>query len=471
MFQHLNPSQATLLLNQVPAGRKLVPIEGTPLARIVRQTIEAVGLTNLSDDKELSHDELLALILSNTKANRTHEEAITKCITENRHRIERQVRYIRNDVRDVIENVFGRVEAALADRLTDAEKYRVDVVSLPEVLSHQVVQEAVKRLGTGMSGKIEHHIFPELTNADIESLITTLAPDDDVKAFLKALPVPMYDIYNAVFRDKRPAQYPTPTQLIAPSNQQFVVIQALFTILLAEAMQNKTPPGVDASKAVLITNLAEIARKQNGVISGLANTHRDAVARGQVFVMYQHEGNKIRLLVNDLAFAEFKEKGGSQHHVIAAMLHGDPHRVSRVVTDVAYKALLEQKHKDYQAKLTLELNEKRSTIVSQVTALEISKLINENEINLSDIGYSKEKALSEMRQVLATTRFQGQEDVYQFVRSVVCRTLYTSINAEYALEGIDKYCAENESFTVREAALLVTRDLLCLWVSSQMELV
>lgn len=471
MFQQLNPSQATLLLNALPAGKRLIPREGTPLARIVRQTIEAVGLTALSTDKELSQDEIMTLILTNSKAKETHEALMVELVTTHKNQIERQLRYIRNDVRDVVESVFSKVSAALEDRLNDSVKYIVEPTTLPEAAEHPVVTDAIKRIGSGLGAKVSHGIFPALTNADLEALILANTDDEEVKAFIGSLPVEMTDIYNTVFRNQRPEVYPSPLEVVGAYRQSFEFVQNLFVVLLAEAMQAKTPPGVNASQAEFSSNLANLVRARCGKVREVTANYRSAVERGQVVERTYAKEFKTHILVNERAYTEFKEKGGTEAHVIGAAVAGSLSTVASVISNPVEKANLEKQYEAHMARLTLELNEKRSVIVAQTTALEVSKVINDNTVNLSDLGYDKTTALANMRQVMATTRFHGQEDVYQFVRSVVCRTLYKAINAEYALEGIDKYCKENEALSVREAALLVLRDLLTLWLSSQMELV
>lgn len=473
MFLHLNPSQALHVLNQLPSNRVLTPREGTPLAQIVRRTIEAMGLTTVAaTEEEIVDGALISTAIDTTKQNEAHEAAITEVVNLGARQVEAQLRYVRNDVISIIDEIHGKVSTAIEDVASNTLPYAVASWSLSPVVELPIVKEVLGRYNTGATVvKPRPDVFKALTGADLESVVAqeATASTEVVKGFFDGLPVNCTDIYNKVLLGIEAENYPTQGVVIAPTNTTWSYLEALAIIILAEGLMVNTPANVNAAPAemkLILQNLqktAVVRVKQE--LSAFENEERverlvtRSIVRNGVTEIICHSGLLER----------YKANGGGETSIIGAFLNDTKGDLFRFTSEPQYMQRAKAAYDSYMKRMRMVINDKRTSIVTNQVMLAVEREINSFE-GFADLGHSKEAAIKLLREVVQKNPYNVNGDVYSFVRKVVCRTIFPSVSAEFILESIDKYCKENEGMEPREAALLVERDLLNLWVFSQMEL-
>lgn len=473
MLLHLYPSQTLTLLTSIPAGKALAPKEGTPLGALVRNTIDTIGFSVIASETPLDDSDIVSNVITGAEKSERHEILVKALVDKAAIQVESQLKFVRNEVSATIESVVGKVGGAIKDVTESQLTYVVVPISLTPIIDLPIVGEILGRFdGSVVAASARPDVFKPLTGGDIEAVLQ-LGDKNTVEAiqeFLATLPVPVTDVYNKVFLGIKSEGYPTPATVVSPSTMTWTYIEALTTVLLCEGLKLNTPPNVNADPSVLTTILLSLQKIAVNQIKGFKSGYELDIRQERLVSRTAVVNGNTEIQCNATLLEQFKAAGNNDAMIIGAVILGQGGDCYRGVTEPQLQARYKTTFDNYMNSLRVRVNEQRTLIITRETVKIVEREIMEYA-DFEELAHSKEEAIRLLRDVAARQPFNVNDDVFGFVRKVVCRSMFPTVAAEYILESIDKYSSENDKLPVRESALLVERDLLTTWMLSQMELI
>jgi len=239
-----------------------------------------------------------------------------------------------------------------------------------------------------------------------------------------------------------------------------VNIGKLFTYVLLVNLSNNIPDGVNLElvqyRATLTSCMAEAGRQLFGI-----NRVRDMQIRQKVLVTKPLSQYDNVIHVNGPVYDQYIAEGGTPESIIGGFLKGLP--------ILRYNEYLEDAHNGMGA---VKINELAIT-----AKLKADKAGNVTEAFVSKVNELKKDGLPEgvialdravTRKWLEQNPFTDTMDIEDWVLKATCSILFPRIPAYELLNNMRELKKANPDLTTREAATLVTIDLVSNWLVAQL---
>lgn len=474
MILQRNIETAGLLINRISPMARLQPKEGTPLARIVRESVVGcMAITQAPADIDFP-----TLVKECSEKNENHETILNAVVMQGIDAVQAQLRVIKNDCKDDIEYVFNRVSKEVEEVMTAVAKIHVAESTYPKIydtmsfagLIDNYQQFAYQEIA------IPDGVFPNLTPAEAQQLV--MSGDDEVDAavleLLAVLPVTPHDVYRKYFRKEMVVNYPAPQDMVEPYFVFFQTIEAPLMFLMGLSLQQNPIANIDLSAEALALIATAICRKY-GAACNKALSARDRVTQsGDVFFTTRRKDEMTTIIVyqdNYLRWLTDADGDGNTGsiEVLIGMFLRDALGKLNTISSTRYEEF-QRVYDRYQQNEQMLLKERRTAVVTSAVTKAMERLL-ATEVDYTVLPMAQEAYLGKMREVIAKRAYFDSDDVYQYCRRIVCRTLYEHLRAEEFLSAMDKCQEEQPDLTPRECALLATKQLITDWLWNQCQVI
>lgn len=463
MFTLKNPNLIALLGEQV--DHNVAFRQGTALGKLIN-----VGTIGADSTTEL---------LGNFDKDHAHEAYMSDLENQIRSIIGDEIRFIRNTVSSVIEDVHQLLEDKVATLVPKGYKNQVIQARVPEFLLSEELVGMVSKYETASVKDVtfSKNVFPSLTSQELLSIMNTI--DDPemismVNGLVDSTSTNLVDIYNKWFRNDKASDYPRPGELTKPSYTPFIYTERAIAYLLAVGFYKNTHPDVNLDLATYTSQLSVLAASlgkqlfQNlTLVTNLANT-------GKLLVSVEPTSEGRNVIVRGRVYDKFLELQDATPDTLLALEGTYRTQLNNLTLEVitnedlgdlvAKANVVATREANYHKSL---IQNQRMTYILKELMLTLSSIIDEEKYVLPE-GKSKAEVLNACRVVAKDFGNFSMDSMYYMVRNVVCTGLYPNSTALTYLKAMDQYQKQNPNITAREAATLATRDALVEWSVNQL---
>tara|TARA_B100001057_G_scaffold463613_1_gene517774 strand:+ start:18459 stop:19832 length:1374 start_codon:yes stop_codon:yes gene_type:complete len=371
--------------------------------------------------------------------------------------VQRQLKFAREIVRPVVTDAFEKVTAHLDQVPVSTLRNSIVEVQLPEVYLESGLSDMVDRFKTQPQLELTPlgNIMPELSAEDlIERCKTGMSRiDEKLKSMIEASPGIVSRVYDEYFLGK------LSQDAVEGSRYSEIVV----AFVLARNLNMNVPEGVNEELAFYRERtaffIAEFGRR---VFQALRRQER--IERQNDIIDYMppadFAGAEIR--VNASVYRRYLKEGGTPEAIIGACLRG----ISRPV----YADLLEDAYGGAKA---VQVNERaiQNRIKAEYEANVHAAVIDVVSTLIAEDNFPEDldrPTTRGAREWLTANPFRKKFDLDNYVLRAVCGIIFPRYNAYPVLSGIMEYMAADETLTNREAATMVTIDLVGEWLADQL---
>lgn len=474
MITQRNIESAGVLLNRISPLVRLQPKEGTPLARVVRESVAPCTALEQSP-AELDFP---TLIKECSDKNDAHALVIDALVTQGISAVQAQLRVIKNDCKDDIEYVFGRVSKDVENVMVVVPKVHIAESTYPKIYDAMTFASLIDpyQQFAYQEVAIPEGVFPNLTPAEAKQLLLCgdSEVDSAVEELLAVLPVTAHDVYNKYFRKQVIANYPIAQQMVEPYFVYYQVIESALMFLMSLSLQQNPIANVNLSAQELKLVATTLCRKYGAACNKHLTARERILQSGDVFFTTRRKDETTTIVVYQENYIRWLTDGDGDGNTGSVEV-----LIGMYLRDVLLKfnTIPASRYEEYQRVYDrfmqneeVMLKEKRSGIVTAAVARAMEKLL-ASEVDYTILPLPKEQYLAKMRDVISKRAYFDSDDIYQYCRRVVCRVLYEHLQAEGFLTAMDKYQEEQPNLTPRECALLATRQLITDYLWSQCQVI
>lgn len=474
MIIQRNIESAGILLNRISPLVRLQPKEGTPLARVVRESV--APCVNL--EKNPSELDFPTLIKECSDNNEAHALVIDALVAQGISAVQAQLRVIKNDCKDDIEYVFGRVTKEVESVMVAVPKVHIAESSYPKLYDSMTFASLIDpyQQFAYQDITIPEGVFPNLTPAEAKQLLMCGDSEIDgaVEELVAVLPVTPQDIYNKHYRKQSVINYPNPQQMVEPYFVYYQVIESALLFLMSLSLQQNPIANINLSAQELKLLTTTLCRKYGASCNKNLSARERILQSGDVFFTTRRKDETTTIVVYQENYIRWLTDGDGDGNsgsveVLVGMYLRDVLLKFNSIPSSRYEEY-QRAYERYMQNEEVLLKEKRSAIVTAAVAKAMEKLL-ASEVDYTILPLPKDQYLVKMRDVISKRAYFDSDDVYQYCRRVVCRVLYEHLQAESFLTAMDKYQEEQPNLTPRECALLATRQLITDYLWSQCQVI
>ena len=434
------------------SGVIVLPHAETPLA-VLNSTI---GTMSRADDIDVA---LVAASESkDVLGDHEHSQAIDELVDIAATAVQKQLKFSRELVSPLAQDVSERVQKYLDETPIAELRNSIVEVSIPAAYNVAAVEDLVERYKAQAQIQIQPFgsTMPEMSEEDLIALVKTgrSGLDKELTDMVEANTGIVGRVYEEYFLGKQRDFGET------TGNSQ---AESLIGLVLARQFSTNVPAGVTEDLIYFRERMSQfvaefgrrvwqVLRRQNRIVR--QNTIIDFMPNAAM------TGAEIR--VNSVVYQKYIKEGGTPEAIIGACLRG--------ITNPVYADLLEDAYGGAKA------------VAAQERVLQ-SRVTNEYEANvhnaiievLGQVIEAKEfpegvavPHIREVREWLKQHSFRKKFDIDRFCLRAVCGSIFPDYNAYPVLSGIMDHKANNPELSNREAATLVTIDLVGEWLAAQL---
>lgn len=432
-------------------GLVILPYADTPLA-VLNSTIG-----NFATGADVVEETLVSASQhSNQLGQAEHSEAIDEMVTIAARAVRNQLKFSREIVRPLVTDAFEQVNKYLDDGVQSNLRHSIKEVNLPEIYNESAVDDLVGRYAQQPQIDVPSgsKVFPELSAEELIARCKTgLSRFDTVlTSLIESSDNIVSRVYNDYFLGRSSFD----------SNIGSYDAEKVIAFVLARSLNQSVPDGVGVDlttwRSVTSTFLAEFGRRVYQTLR-----RRDRISRQmQLIDRMPAATDPSEIRVHGEVYRKFLKEGGKPEAIIGACL--------RNIQAPNYKDLLEDAYGGEKAVIANErllqgrlVTEYESNVTLGLLEY-ITKVINGKELPEGvDLP-----AHQDVKDWLKANPYRKNQPLDTYVLSCVCHTLFSRYNAYSVLSGIMSYMANDEALTQREAATLVTIDLVGEYLGAQL---
>lgn len=471
---------ATLAANK---GLVISPVEGTPLAELVKTTndllMASAGVCmsdtatdsdqikmhacSVSDftmsDKETSHDTMMdSFIADISKATANH------------------ISYAKNIVKPVIVEYVEEVQKSLGQEISPMSQFKITMVDLPKPMQNAGFETSINKYAEKPYLSPSSSLFlGEISPQGILDLMLTGSKeyDEGIKEwFVNKGDLFFMDIWNNLFRNfkvSKPSITFTFDSCMTPSSKE-LVDYALAIQLLSRKLYDEVPENTGLDLPRYREIVAEY-REASGIKLNLEYLKYEAVLKNKMLVASIDSDGK-GISVNGPIYREWLKSGGC-NEALLGMLVGRDTFYNQELIDEAKERFIKDWNTYALFTKTADKNNQFNRI-KDILTFSFAKVAE----NVSATEQETIASMPAFTQTM-TTKFQEEllklkstdlDDIFNTCMLLVCRARFYYTDAEKILTGINLAVKANPHIDIREAALLSSIEYVVDYISDQMKL-
>lgn len=450
----------------------LYPVSGTPLEAMVNATRSDEGLFDAAKgnvDVFISHIETMANKVQPAYGVSHHNATLDQIASMGIAAVQRHLNVARTVVRPVINDLFTRVKASLAEFNASALLgMEVDVLREPAPLENAQLQNAVRKFDRLTIEDLPLRMkLPDLSPGELTELISTGSGqlDTAIAEWLSHDPDLLSFVWANVFQSKPMDVSRSFLSLI--TDRVYGVNNALAIYLISRRLMDGKPlEGTEMSLSAYEQQIVDLRNQSGAALSRALERIQRSMKNG--ILVREIIGSKT--VVYEPLYRKFLEDGGSNEILFANALGGQGFHTSM-------KDLLENKSKlaerwnFHAAAVRTEESNQRFVKTKDLIRLHFYS-------QLAELGGTEEgtegniasvKSLFDV--VMRDVRDSDLDNLHDLCMKVVCRARFYKTDAEVILAGISQAMKENPQLTPREAASLSAINYVATWGARMMKLV
>jgi hypothetical protein len=465
----------------------LSPVEGTPLATLVKANLKAGDTFYIQEGNDFTPpDRLLeknSLEKDQLGINR-HDLVLTELVDTIGKSLGNQLDVARNIVQPMVKEAFEKIENEERKRHR-VNQCQYDIVpmffngiwdsSILESMTDKYANSPIESLPS-FDG------FPAMSGEELLGRMkTNTRLDKDIEELLDDSPADyLVNVYRAFFLEDYTANDKVSGTSYVNNwgldkrelnNDIYSCNKLILVYLLARDFAQNPPAGVDMDLATLRTKCTVVMVQAARAICGVLRK-RDSYKRTKQLVLKWPEGkpwpvgqNDV-IVVNGDVYQVFLKEGGTPEALIGCALADRSENYAMVIANTpAYI-------KEWQRNERLINDYMRSNHMTTIMSAT-------NDVLTSMINTMDEHQLPAQRPVLhqrlrdAVRQLDGKssEELYNYVRNVVCDVFWPHTDAKRILKSIDAHMeSEDNRMDPREAAMFAVIDLLADWLGAMIDI-
>ncbi len=428
----------------------ILPHGDTPLAVLN----SSVGLLKKTDNIEVAL--VAASETHDVLGDKEHSQAIDELVDIASAAVQRQLKFSRENVGPVAGDVFEQVSKYLDDTPISELRHSINEVVVPAVLNVPAIQDMVDRFKSQPQVELKPlgSVLPVMSSEQLLERVKTGmgSVDKELNKLIEANAGIVERVYEEYFLGKE-------TSVRSGS----YLAEEVVCFVLARNLNTNVPDGVNleltAYRALTSHFVAEFGRR---IFQTLRR--QDRILRQKQIINFMPPADSVgaEIHVNSVVYQQFLKEGGTPEAIIGACLRG--------ITNPNYADLLEDAYGGTKAVLANErvlqsrvVNEYEANVHAGIIEV-LGKLIKADELP-EDLP---KVTVGDVRDWLTVHPFRKKFDLDLFCLRAVCGVIFPAYNAYPVLSGIMEYKANDATLSNREAATLVTIDLVGEWLSAQL---
>lgn len=452
----------------------VMPMQGTPLGELVRETRSAPEFAQQIGDGSYVLDLKLVTSIANAinplyNANQ-HTESLQRLGSSIGKALAGQISFIQTTVKPTVEDLALRVGEILANQsVSSLLGMEVIVNECPEVM-----------VNNGFLGMIDKYFdvpfdnlqltlnLPDQTGDELKELLKTGSSnvDGDVESLIADVGVPfLCDIYGSVFQcrqeglDSRGS--PTLRQLMASAGSGRNA--AIIIFLLASRLFEKPLPGTEMSERMYENALADVRGQAGAQLCRFAEQMRSSEKTGALIVSY----STTTVTVDGPLYKKFLEAGGDNEILFGNLLSGSPEILSdNIMQKAARFKTAWASHcnmiKGIEATKKFDVTKEAFLTVFRQQLNEIQEDATEGAANNADTVMQK------FCEELDDVREADMSCLFTLAMKLTCRSRFATTHAEQILSSMETFHKQNPTVPMDEVASVTYLRYIARWVSKLM---
>jgi len=443
------------------AGKRIIPIQGTPLDDIMR-ACSTFSLYNTAQDLDaLTSNEFVGQLVDiagakDDNGENLHNGVVSQFVELAKSAVQQGLNNARNVVMPDVKNILQTVQEVQAGRRnTSANPYVVVPSVMPAVFSNPVLLELVERYNMTPAREVPRRELPGLTNDEIKAAITTGAAEFDAQVAELLGEEGLTQIGNVWSGGIE-------LGFLAPE-------YAVGLHLLTKALYNNPPAGTNYQLSDY-NNLVSLMTEQTGrityqVIETQARRKKLGMLYNSGAAVAGANGQRI-IEVNNDVYLPLLDKGLTPEMLIGNEFLGRPYSDGQLLENKEnLEAAYNREKRLYDTRAELEdRNALRSTL-SLVFSREIA---NREE---ADLPVDRSILQSRLNEAMKRIQDKDLNCLESLVRDLTCYIFYAHTDADMILCVMDDLGCKYPELDPREIALLATTQYVSYWVAKQMQVV
>ncbi len=457
-------------------GLSLVPVENTPLAALVKESIPAYVTDVNSSEAELNFSNAVFNVefTANAKQPGTdiipHDVVLDEIVPVIADSVRRSVSHARTVVVPLVEDLVKRV-TDLSAQLTPSNLLGVEVIvcNPPKPLINSVFENSIAKFSEENLDASLALTFslPEMNEDDLRKLINTNVNEleKDIDEWLANCGVGfLANVWHEFFMlQKASSMYGYISEVKSNVGRSTVDIDKLLAIhLISRNLFDNPPEGVSVSLAVF-NDIISAIRNNSGTRLYFENQeHYNDIGKRKTLVR-SIAGSKV--YVNGEVYRQWIEAGGENEVLFGNSLSKNPARDVETIS-LNKEQSLKEWNRHCAIVNSAEANRKYVRMKEIFYSSFRGQLIDEQ-----DESINVEAILKLFNDKLQTVRNSDFECLYSLSLSLICHARFTNTDAEEILLTINRVSKENPKLDIREAAAVAVIEYIACWIAEQMKVV
>lgn len=467
-------SAAPLAEDMVNRGFTIIPVENSPLAALVKESIPGVS-TNIighvpNIDSSCDNVHHYSNLEQPGTGIKPHDMVMDEIVPVIASAVKNHIAHARGIVVPLVEDMVNQVKENLV-ALTPSSLLGLEVIVFnpPAPFTNTVFENSIGKFANAVydASYTLPFTLPEVTIEELDKIIKTNSNelDKDVSEWLISKNEDfMMSVWVNFFMGKTTLNLHS---FINDNPSGFgrsnINIEKLIAIYLIARNLFDTPPN----------NTFVSLEKFNEVIS----TVRDIAGSRLYFenMDYYEEIGKRKILVRSIAnnkiivngpvYKEWIKNGGENEVLFGNSLIKNPVRDIDSINE--RKVALITEWNRHSALITSTEAIQKFARIKQILLSVFRKQI----VEANDPELNKEAAIKTFEEQLDYIRESGMECIYSLSLKLICRSRFANTDAENILLSINRISKDNPKLDIREVATIAVIEYIATWVTSQLRVV
>jgi len=446
-------------------GIVLQPIEGTPLAELVKQTlvIQDAGGVDITGSAAATN------AIDKQANGSSHDMVMDEAVASIAKSVQAHISYAKNVVSPTVAEYIGLVEADIVNLPNSGlAKYCITNYELPAPMQSDAFLQSLAIFRETPYEEFRFDLnLPDLDETQLVDLVKTgsVPIDELVEQWVAKVGIEfLYSVYRNIFQIK-PYQDPNYSREVQSLRQYFQDKAhgndyALAIYLLANKLNDNPPEDTEHTLDDYNTKILTLRNQAGNRLSVLAAEIENAYANRKLIKEYKPGTKEVVVYPN--VYSHWLESGGDNDVILGSIVSENNYYTVDAIEEDAAKL---KSGWDAQKRI-----EERTALNNKFVYVKESLKSNFLAILGKENFEGKEESTIKniFNEELALLRIEEIADICQVCLKLLCRSLYFKTDALRILSSIDKIGRENPSIDVRESALLATIELLTDWACAQL---
>ena len=465
----------------------LSPVPGTPLAELVKANLKAgdafyiqdgenyVAPCDLLERNSLEKDQLEVC---------RHDIVLTELVGTIGKSLGNQLDVARNIVQPMVREAFEKIE------IEERKRHRInqcqyDIVPLffNGIWDSAILESMTEKYANSPIESLPvFEGLPAMTGDELQARMkTNTRLDSDIEKLLADSPADyLINVYRAFFlNDWNSNDKVSGTSYVNNwsldkkelNNDVYSCNKLILVYLLARDLAQNPPSGTDMELAELRAKCTVLMVQAARAICGVLRK-RDTYKRTKLLVLKwpdgkpwpNHQGDV--LVVNGDVYNQYLKEGGTPEALIGCALSDRTEQYANIVSNTP--AYLKEWQRNERVINDYMRSNHMTTIISSTNDV-ITSMIN----TMDDDKLTAERPVlhARLRDAVRQLDSRGAEELYTYVRNVVCDVFWPHTDAKRVLKSIDAHMeSEDNRMDPREAAMYAVIDLLADWLGNMIDI-